>query len=664
MSLYHVPRSELAVIAAEAASDGVVPLLQSRLHRVRTDLLVLVVRYARATRYFVIPRTSFARLESPLTPEQLKPFRIRHTEAIQPRSPAVVLADGDIAGVWMQVPERRRPIRSRPRTGRSWSATDNARGVTRSRTHDDNNTQVFLAGRDIIASLARPPRVPRSETPPLRRTPHLDAPDRLPTRRGERFTVSAWLDAAAARPQEQSDEVVVELPAGTDAVELTALAVTSPHFAPAGSHTRPLLIERDSVDSDPVSFLLEVADPDAAGPAEVIVQFMHGSRPCGRVLRRWSWPDGRTQTTPAGSAALAVHVGAAAPALTVSITKVGSSYVCNVIAPEIDGFRGWSGQEEWALADGAAALVAARLSPLHAGDDPERRRRALLAAGIDFWKAAPTCAQKAIWALLDARRDGDPPPPLYIASDEPLLPWEVMLPTRPRPGRGDEERPLPLGVETAIGRWVRGSDRTPAPIVPISDSFLIAPSYPGESALDASAEEAVLRRSFGGSTAPTTLAELDAFLCTRSSSLLHFACHGVADDADAYIYLDDHTRVSSNDVRASRGFRRMCDERMPVIFLNACRAGRSASALGPGGVGFPRVFCELGARAIVAPLWPVTDRHAAIVARTLYEAAVSLPDRPLATVLGELRRRSYEDAEFDDSWAAYCLFGDPCSGLA
>jgi len=75
------------------------------------------------------------------------------------------------------------------------------------------------------------------------------------------------------------------------------------------------------------------------------------------------------------------------------------------------------------------------------------------------------------------------------------------------------------------------------------------------------------------------------------------------------------------------------------------------------------VFGQLGARAIVAPLWPVTKTSAPVVAEEIYRQAIAAPGRPLADVLAELRARSYERDPFDDSWAAYCLFGDPLAAL-
>ena len=71
----------------------------------------------------------------------------------------------------------------------------------------------------------------------------------------------------------------------------------------------------------------------------------------------------------------------------------------------------------------------------------------------------------------------------------------------------------------------------------------------------------------------------------------------------------------------------------------------------------------MGARAIIAPLWPVTKTSAPLVAKEIYEMAAAAPNRPLADILSELRAKSFNAISFDDSWAAYCLFGDPNAKL-
>ena len=99
------------------------------------------------------------------------------------------------------------------------------------------------------------------------------------------------------------------------------------------------------------------------------------------------------------------------------------------------------------------------------------------------------------------------------------------------------------------------------------------------------------------------------------------------------------------------------------MFLNACDAGALVEALGPGGTGFPRAFSDLGARAVVAPLWPVSKHAAPRVAKEIYAKSVAQPEHSVAEIIAELRQRSYDEDPFDDSWAAYCFFGDPRASL-
>jgi len=81
-----------------------------------------------------------------------------------------------------------------------------------------------------------------------------------------------------------------------------------------------------------------------------------------------------------------------------------------------------------------------------------------------------------------------------------------------------------------------------------------------------------------------------------------------------------------------------------------------------GGSGFPRSFGNLGAHAILAPLWPVSDALAHDVALNLYKAAVK-PDAPsIASILRDIRRKGYEDKDAD-TFAAFCFYGDPNARL-
>jgi hypothetical protein len=501
----------------------------------------------------------------------------------------------------------------------------------------------------------------------IRRTPHLDAPEQLPTTVGSRFKVEVWTDKAPARIGEVSEDVVIEAPPEIREIELGVLLTTSPHLAVEGDYFQTLTVIRDASDSERVEFFVTVSESDAPAPASLVAQFLYRGRPCGRVLREWSWPSGELFPSAVSTAGVPVHTGVEEPDLSVVITTTGAGrFTCSVSAPALPGPE-YTAPVEWeGIRHSTAPLVSAALAKLvDRGQQMWRRRLALETAGDAFWKAAPKPFREALWRLIDARaaKGEEGRAAIYVASDEPLLPWEIMRPSRLRQNAPDETRPDVLGVEFALGRWVRGDDKPPPPTLPVSDSLLIAARYPqADKKLDPTIERDVLKRHFGGhQLQEATYRYFTEHLENNAASLLHFVCHGAADEDDTAIFLDDWEKCTSAELRRNKGLAAACADRSPIVFLNACEGGLSSPGLGPGGAGFPEAFSALGARAIIAPLWPVTMKSAPLVAKAIYEQAQADPERPLADILAELRARSYDDEaeSFDDSWAAYCLFGDP-----
>jgi hypothetical protein len=98
-----------------------------------------------------------------------------------------------------------------------------------------------------------------------------------------------------------------------------------------------------------------------------------------------------------------------------------------------------------------------------------------------------------------------------------------------------------------------------------------------------------------------------------------------------------------------------------MVFTNACSTGAQVPALA-GGAGFPLAFGDIGARAIVAPLWPVASDLASRVAVELYERALRPGSPPVAEILRDLRSRAYDGPD-SDSFAAYAFFGDPTARM-
>ena len=96
------------------------------------------------------------------------------------------------------------------------------------------------------------------------------------------------------------------------------------------------------------------------------------------------------------------------------------------------------------------------------GTTAVERREALDEVGYQLFDASPPIFQNVLWELVDAKRR---PRNIYIASVEPTLPWELMIPNWP--GR-EPSRLGPLGVEFAIGRWARAI-RPPPQLLPRAD---------------------------------------------------------------------------------------------------------------------------------------------------------------------------------------------------
>jgi CHAT domain-containing protein len=187
------------------------------------------------------------------------------------------------------------------------------------------------------------------------------------------------------------------------------------------------------------------------------------------------------------------------------------------------------------------------------------------------------------------------------------------------------------------------------------------PDYENDWALDSAGEvEFVESRLKGSKIENASVGHLNTFFADNHASLLHFVCHGAADiEDDDAIYLDDDEVLRSESLRPLKGFKALCRKRAPFVFLNACDTGRLTPSL-TGGAGFPMAFGDRGARAVLAPLWPVEDTLAHDIAIEVYETAPQADAPPIAGILRRIR--AYEDTDAD-TYAAYAFYGDPLAKL-
>lgn len=97
-----------------------------------------------------------------------------------------------------------------------------------------------------------------------------------------------------------------------------------------------------------------------------------------------------------------------------------------------------------------------------------------------------------------------------------------------------------------------------------------------------------------------------------AAGLLHFAVHGVLDDAapldSALILGRDAHADGALSVREILGSMRLSAD---IVVLSACNTAVDAEARGDGLVSLTRAFRQAGAARVVATLWPIADQGAA-----------------------------------------------------
>ncbi len=597
----------------------------------------------------------------------------------KPSRPAVVLdAAGEVSGAWLAGSAAKKrakldpaPLRGRPRRRREVPGPDATLGratfSTGAGVGSGSRPRIVEGGGSGGSTSGAPPEGggpdgPGPEVETVRRTPHLDAPETITKKPGTELTVSVYVDSNELRAGESGEGIELDLPPDIDSIEVgVVLQLTGPFELAEGSEFRQLTIERDEEESAKLEFKLRVTSSEDPGPAAISALFTLRGRSCGYVARAWDW-SAEGDTAPCRDAdaeapvSMPLHIGAEQPSLSIFITapiKDGVHYQCSVQAPALVGYEEPSPSEEFAVpADGYKFMETLLEALTDEGATSDERFRSLLVVGQQAWEAAPQIVQDVLWRMVD---QGVPPTTINIASVEPVLAWELMIPQR-FDGREPDELG-PLGVEFAIGRWTRTDSQAPSPRLQIDRSFVVAPNYSEPRQLDFENELKLIEKELCGQRVePATFDGLDQRFGEDHASLLHFVCHG-----DAGVKNDDEITLEDKKLRASilktlEGFKALCRDKHPLVFLNSCSTGKIVHSLA-GGAGFPRSFGDLGANAIIAPLWPVVDELASKMAVELYEEAVKPGAKPIPEILRGIRRRGYEEQDAD-TYAAYCFFGD------
>jgi hypothetical protein len=502
-----------------------------------------------------------------------------------------------------------------------------------------------------------------------------------PKRPGDEFEVLIYADELPAAAGEESEAIV--LPAKEKKVELSLWLSGSEELEIMGGDRRRLTIRRDKPASRKLVFKVRVK-PGAKVGARVVLtaSFSYLGRPCGRVSRTFAVGKSAVKKTAAKNAAAKPAKKAVSKLrdyqgnlvwpeipppladLTVLITcssDTADKFNVNVSSPLLPEYRqGKSGT--WILGKSSDVIVRRMFKKFVETQDLSQRRDHLGGAGKELFRAAPEVFKDAFWKII---AKGLALEKILIVSEEPHVPWELMIPNVAPKGIGETRRNA-LGVDYLIGRWIHEGHLVAPGSLSVEGGCVIRPDYDEGDLPSAKTEAKFICKNLGGKEfTPATYEELKARIDEKIAPLFHFAGHGRVDGSgmDQELLLENRDTITPGQLEYIEGFESGVKRTKPFVFLNACETGQSTPSL-IGANGFPMTFVRLGASAVIAPLWSVDDEVASRVANALYgllvKSSAGSKSRPIPDLLRELRQRSYEGPEAgDDSYAAYGFYGDP-----
>jgi CHAT domain-containing protein len=496
----------------------------------------------------------------------------------------------------------------------------------------------------------------------IRRTPHMEISRPGPFTTGDEFNASVFVDQHAAREGEEAIDLEIPAEKGINDYEISVWLIGTRHFQISRPTLRTFVIHRGIARSDPVVFKVVVRDATVRAIPRVMALFRYNERACGEVSRKIDLSGLSTAEDKPPPALFSVHTTAEPAHLTIEITNPSKDlqhFDCLVSTSLLGDYK-FGRTEAWNLNERTEKLVEQYFQEFTArGTTPAARIAALRGAGRKLFDRAPQIFRDAYWRIVDEKK---PLQTISILSQDPFIPWELMIPHRGLPD-GTFDIRKPLGVEFRMGRWTKKEHFAAAQSVPLNDGWVFAPNYrdpPPPQPLKCADDEAklVVDDFHGERISPAITAKFIQTIKNDCRSLLHFICHGSSRLAGSQTILDEDKAVLTSLQLAGYEIDNACAKKKPFVFLNACEVGRPIPSL-TGLGGFANEFVNLGASVVIAPLWSVKDDIAHEVAQEFYGAIKADPRTPFAEVIRKIRKKAYDDPAGEDTYAAYCFYGDP-----
>ncbi len=429
-------------------------------------------------------------------------------------------------------------------------------------------------------------------------------------------------------------------------------------------------------DSEPVVFFLT---PQSVGPKRISIEVFQGSRRAATLAFATEVVEpggltrpGRADFKRLGFTCATDDTPQADLELHVRLLGDQRTLVYEIRSPDRDGLMFQPAGQKRLAVEPAKVLepIFERLSE-QAGLDREQRTPEDMAAAIRDLKEIGTNLYSQLFSdelktlYVEELRPGQPgEKSLLIMSDEPWIPWE-MVRGFGVDAAGQRFVDPPFCEKFRLARWLVGPFAPPQVVT--EAGVLVAPPSNLQAA---EAEqryflEKVHRFRWGTDLSGllTTVAQVEQAFEAGEKRLYHFSCHGNinTDDPDeSKLELEGgYLRPSQITAEVELGL----NQARPMVFLNACHAGRGGIGLTKLG-GWAERFVGAGASAFIGAQWEIRDTLAVSFIEAFYDRLWGLGDfegqpMPLGQAFREARLAIKACDEANPTWLAYVLYGDP-----
>ena len=205
---------------------------------------------------------------------------------------------------------------------------------------------------------------------------------------------------------------------------------------------------------------------------------------------------------------------------------------------------------------------------------------------------------------------------IQIYTDEPAIPWELMVPYRSNQS---------LGLSHAMARWIipkyRSNFTVPNQQLSNQKVYRVTPNYEGNLKLYATAAESrFIGQLFGtrSESVEARYATVKSLLQQTDASIIHYSGHGYArrDNAQNVV---DYGLILEDERLKALNWRGMLvgNQNSSLMFFNACEVGLAERTAGFVD-GWSQVLTDTGSRGFISSLSELGDRGAAGFSKRFY----------------------------------------------